>query len=72
MHGKEVNPWPLPEPTALAHLGRYARGILLPEHAPGTLRERSFRVYRRFHGYTSSLRAEFPPRKMLPGQIERT
>ena len=53
MHGKEVDPWPSPQPTALAHLGRYTRGILLPEHAPGTLREQRFRVYQRFHGYIS-------------------
>ena len=31
-------------------------------HAPGA---KPLRVYQRFHGYTSSLGAEFPPRKML-------
>ena len=46
-------------------------------HALGT---KLLRVYQRFHEYTSSSGAEFPPRKMLhnifgsklPGQIERT
>ena len=42
------------------------RGILLrsmPQgHDPGA---KLLRVYQRFHGYTSSSRAEFPPRKML-------
>ena len=42
--------------------GRYTRGILLPEHAQGA---KLLRVYQRFHGYTSSSGAEFPPRKML-------
>ena len=31
-------------------------------HAPGA---KLLRVYQRFHGYTSSSGAEFPPRKML-------
>ena len=30
-----------------------------------TLGAKLLRVYQRFHGYTSSSRAEFPPRKML-------
>ena len=46
--------------------GRFIRGILLPEHAPGhDPGAKLLRVYQRFHGYTSSSRAEFPPRKML-------
>ena len=70
MHGEEVDPWSFPELTALAHLGRYTQGmIMLPEHAPGTLREQSFRVYQRFHGYTSSSRAEFPPEKCSRGKL---
>ena len=53
---------------SLPFKGRYTRGILLPEHAPGarsgsTLREHSpganfLRVYQRFHGYNSSSGAE--------------
>ena len=45
-----------------SYKGRYTRGILLPRHAPGA---KLLRVYQRFHGYTSSSGAEFPPRKML-------
>ena len=36
--------------------------IMLQRHTPGA---KLLRVYQRFHGYTSSSRAEFPPRKML-------
>ena len=35
---------------------------MLQGHAPGA---KLLRVYQRFHGYTSSSGAEFPPRKML-------
>ena len=35
---------------------------MLQGHAPGA---KVLRVYQRFHGYTSSSGAEFPPRKML-------
>ena len=40
----------------------FAPGALLQGHAPGA---KLLRVYQRFHGYTSSSGAEFPPRKML-------
>ena len=67
--------------------GRYTRRILLQEHAQGHAPGANLlRVYQRFHGYSSSSGAEFPPRKMLhniypvkyfsgsklPGQVERT
>ena len=35
---------------------------MLQGHAPGA---KLLRVYQRFHGYTLSSGAEFPPRKML-------
>ena len=35
---------------------------MLQGHAPGA---KFLRAYHRFHGYTSSSGAEFPPRKML-------
>ena len=41
--------------------GFYSRSML-QGHDPGA---KLLRVYQRFHGYTSSSRAEFPPRKML-------
>ena len=81
MHGKEVGPWPLPEPTALAHLGRYTRGmILLPEHAPGTLREQSSSEYTNDFMGILHPREQNAPRyftdlifgSKLPEQIERT
>ena len=40
---------------SLPFKGRYTRGILLPEHAPGA---NFLRVYQRFHGYNSSSGAE--------------
>ena len=36
--------------------------IMLQRHTPGA---KLLRVYQRFHGYTSSSGAKFPPRKML-------
>jgi len=43
------------------HEGFCSRSML-QGHAPGA---KLLRVYQRFHGYTSSSGAEFPPRKML-------
>ena len=43
------------------HEGFCSRSML-QGHAPGA---KFLRVYQRFHGYTSSSGAEFPPRKML-------
>ena len=43
------------------HEGFCSRSML-QGHAPGA---KLLRVYQGFHGYTSSLGAEFPPRKML-------
>ena len=41
---------------------RFCSRSMLQGHAPGA---KLLRVYQRFHGYTSSSGAEFPPRKML-------
>ena len=43
------------------HEGFCSRSML-QGYAPGA---KLLRVYQRFHGYTSSSGAEFPPRKML-------
>ena len=43
------------------HKGFCSRSML-QGHAPGA---KLLRMYQRFHGYTSSSGAEFPPRKML-------
>ena len=46
---------------AATHEGFFSRSML-QGHTPGA---KLLRVYQRFHGYTSSSGAEFPPRKML-------
>ena len=53
--------WKQPLLKADTHEG-FCSQSMLKGHAPGA---KLLRVYQRFHGYTSSSGAEFPPRKML-------